>query len=165
METTKQRVGRRVREIRKKAGYRSAEALAEALEVHPNSVYDLERGDSWISPEMLEKLSAHFKVPDAAFFGEEGEVVQVIEPSAAELAELAAKSALEQLADRLEQRLLTSTPVRMTPRALRVFKAIQKTLEANDLDSVETLEAACEGLGLFDDEGKAEQQDKKSSAG
>lgn len=68
METTKQKVGKRVRELRKARGFRSAEDLAAALDMHATSVYELERGDNWISPEMLEKLATTLKAPPSAFF-------------------------------------------------------------------------------------------------
>lgn len=61
-------VGAHIRELRKKAGYRTLEAFAEALDVHPNSVGELERGANWISPEMLHKMIKLFNLPPAAFF-------------------------------------------------------------------------------------------------
>ena len=52
LENLKKTLGRRVRQIRKEAGL-SAEELAESVSVHPNSIYTLERGENWISPETL----------------------------------------------------------------------------------------------------------------
>lgn len=57
-----------MREARKRAGFRSVEALAEVLKVHPNTVAGLERGEHWISPELLPKLAEHLKIPPAALF-------------------------------------------------------------------------------------------------
>ena len=68
MDILKQIVGGHIREIRKRAGYRTIDDLAEALGVHPNSVGELERGASWISPDMLARLTKLFNRPPAAVF-------------------------------------------------------------------------------------------------
>lgn len=68
METMKQFVGKRVRELRKRAGFKTIESLAEAMQVHPNSVGEIERGANWISPEMLPRLSRVLGVRAGAFF-------------------------------------------------------------------------------------------------
>jgi transcriptional regulator with XRE-family HTH domain len=52
----------------KNAGFSSAEAFAERLGVHPNTVSELERGDNWLSPEMLEKMSDALKIGPERFF-------------------------------------------------------------------------------------------------
>lgn len=71
VNTLKKLVGQRVRELRKKAGFTSAEALAEAIGMHAISIYELERGDNWISPEMMEKLCQVFGVHPSTFFIED----------------------------------------------------------------------------------------------
>lgn len=50
-------LGLRLRGYRKRAGYPSAEDFAEALGVHHNTVYCLERGEQWISPELLDRIA------------------------------------------------------------------------------------------------------------
>lgn len=78
METIEEQVGALVRAARKRAGYRSVEALAEVLKVHPNTVAGLERGEHWISPDMLPRLSEALGVPPAAFFPGYGEVLPAV---------------------------------------------------------------------------------------
>lgn len=68
VEISKKTVGERVRALRVAAGFRSADALAEAIGVHPNTVYELERGINWISPEMLVKLAPVLKASPPDFF-------------------------------------------------------------------------------------------------
>lgn len=52
----KKMVGEHIREIRKSLGYKTIDAWAEALQVHPNTVGEVERGANWVSPELLEKM-------------------------------------------------------------------------------------------------------------
>lgn len=68
MESLKKEVGKRFRTLRKRAGFVSAESAAEALRVSSTTVYELERGDNWLSPEMLANAAKTFNVPWAAFF-------------------------------------------------------------------------------------------------
>jgi transcriptional regulator with XRE-family HTH domain len=63
VETIRKQVGTRLRELRKRAGFRAVEPFAELLKVHPNTVYDLERGTHWLSPEMAEKYVSALHVP------------------------------------------------------------------------------------------------------
>lgn len=88
VETIKKLVGNRFRSLRKRAGFVSAEAAAEALGVHPNSVYELERGDNWISPEMLNKAIDVFQVPAPHFFGDQ----EPIRPTPSEALDVLAKA-------------------------------------------------------------------------
>lgn len=67
VDSTKKKVGSRVRELRKRNSM-SAERLAEELGMHANSVYVLERGEGWISPEMLDALTKRFSVDPGYFF-------------------------------------------------------------------------------------------------
>lgn len=62
----KKQVGSRARELRKQAGFSSAEAAAEAMGVHSNTVAGLERGDIWISPEMVMKMRDCYKFDEPA---------------------------------------------------------------------------------------------------
>lgn len=57
-----------MRKLRKMRGYRSADDLAERMKTSATSVYELERGENWISPDMLEKLCETLDYPEAAFF-------------------------------------------------------------------------------------------------
>jgi transcriptional regulator with XRE-family HTH domain len=68
VESIKKTVGHRCRELRKRAGFVSAESAAEALAVSPTTVYELERGDNWISPEMLTKMASAYRADPATFF-------------------------------------------------------------------------------------------------
>ena len=94
LESIKKKVGERVRDLRKAAGFRSAESLAEALKMSATSVYELERGSNWISPEMLQGLCAVFNVPASAFFTDQSyvppkptlqEALAIIQEAASEL--------------------------------------------------------------------------------
>lgn len=67
VDTLKKIVGGHIRQLRKEHGFRTVEAFAEALGVHPNSVGELERGANWLSPEMLEKMVICLNIPMAAF--------------------------------------------------------------------------------------------------
>lgn len=71
----KLRVGKRLRDLRKRAGFSSAGALAAHIGVQTNTVGDIERGDNWISPEMLPILSKALDVPPAAFFPGAGDPI------------------------------------------------------------------------------------------
>jgi plasmid maintenance system antidote protein VapI len=62
----KKRVGDRLRSLRISAGFGSAGEAAEAIGVHPNSIYELERGENFLSPEMVVRLSAAYKVEPGA---------------------------------------------------------------------------------------------------
>jgi transcriptional regulator with XRE-family HTH domain len=70
MESIKKAVGERVREARKKAGFTSADALAERMKISATSVYEIERGENWISPEMLKNLCLALKVEPWVFFSD-----------------------------------------------------------------------------------------------
>lgn len=66
MDTFNRQFGERLKALRKEAGYKSAESLSEALGVHPNTVYCIERGEQWIGPELLLKVASvlHRSVSD-----------------------------------------------------------------------------------------------------
>ena len=74
LEPLKKATGAHIRTLRKAHGYKTVEDFAEALDVHPNSVGELERGANWISPEMLEKMVALMDLSPAAFFPESDEI-------------------------------------------------------------------------------------------
>lgn len=69
METFKQSFGRRLRQARKKAGY-SAERLAEKVDVQPNTIYSLERAESWIGADLLDRLGKALNVEHWVFFSD-----------------------------------------------------------------------------------------------
>jgi transcriptional regulator with XRE-family HTH domain len=69
VDSIKKVLGNRIRELRKSRGI-SAETLAERLEVHANTVYTLERGQTWVSAELLDRLSSAFSVNVAFLFAD-----------------------------------------------------------------------------------------------
>lgn len=83
-ETFRESFGRRLRAARERAGF-TADSLASALKVHRNTVYQLERGDQWISSELLEKIGDIFNVSPATLFTDD---VVKIEPSPQEALEV-----------------------------------------------------------------------------
>ena len=74
-EKLKRAVGERVRLARKRAGFSSAEAAAEAIGMSFTALYELERGKSWLSPEMAIALSSRLEVPVASFFPDYAEKI------------------------------------------------------------------------------------------
>jgi transcriptional regulator with XRE-family HTH domain len=87
METLKQSFGRRVRALREKNGH-SREFLSQYVELDPQSLYRLEKGDQWIAPEKLELLARFYAVPVAYFFTDDA---VTIDPTPAEIVEKVAK--------------------------------------------------------------------------
>lgn len=69
VEDIRQTFGQRLRTVREAAGL-SAETLAERLNVHPNTVYRLERAEMWISAELLTAIVNEFQISPVALFGE-----------------------------------------------------------------------------------------------
>lgn len=64
----KKAVGIRARELRLMAALKNAESAAAKIGVSANSVYEVERGENWLSPEMLLKMSAAYGACPASFF-------------------------------------------------------------------------------------------------
>ncbi|AIQ15143.1 helix-turn-helix domain-containing protein [Paenibacillus durus] len=62
-----ERVGNRIRELRKAKGW-TQEQLAEAASLHYSYIGGVERGDRNISLETLEKIIAAFQVPAIEIF-------------------------------------------------------------------------------------------------
>lgn len=56
-----------MRSFREKAGL-SADSLASALKVHRNTIYQLERGEQWISSELLEKIAETLRIGPERLF-------------------------------------------------------------------------------------------------
>lgn len=83
----KKDVGRRLREARERAGFKSAEAFAAHIKAHPNSVYKVERGKQWIGPEMLEKISGGLKESPAILFDD---AIPMLVPTDKELLDILA---------------------------------------------------------------------------
>lgn len=93
-------IGKRARELRKRAGFSSADSAAEAMEVSNTAVYELERGDNWVSPEMIVLMQKHYQVKNpAAFFSSDP-----IQISATK------EEALEIIAKALEKPTLSAVP-------------------------------------------------------
>jgi transcriptional regulator with XRE-family HTH domain len=68
VEEIKKKVGERVRDARRQKGIRSADRLAEILGVSPTTMYELERGENWLSAEMLMRLSEVLEVKPSFFY-------------------------------------------------------------------------------------------------
>lgn len=61
-------VGSKAKQLRKMAGFKNAEAAADAVGFSSNSIYELERGENWISQEMLIRLCSVYRANPADFF-------------------------------------------------------------------------------------------------
>jgi transcriptional regulator with XRE-family HTH domain len=70
METLKQSFGRRVRALRE-AHSHSREYLSQYVDLDPQSLYRVEKGDQFIAPEKLDKLAKFYNVSPARFFQDE----------------------------------------------------------------------------------------------
>jgi transcriptional regulator with XRE-family HTH domain len=66
---TSERIGARVKELRKAAGYTQV-SLAEACQLDPITISRVERGERSPTLEHLEKLAGLFRVPISKFFDE-----------------------------------------------------------------------------------------------
>lgn len=62
----KKEVGRRARDAREQAGFSSADSAAKAMGVSATAVYELERGHSWISAEMIYLAAKYYRVTPAS---------------------------------------------------------------------------------------------------
>jgi transcriptional regulator with XRE-family HTH domain len=72
LESLKKQVGARIRELRKAAGYKSVDEVAAKVGVSNTTIYELERGENWISPDMAESLAVAFSCSVPAFFDNVG---------------------------------------------------------------------------------------------
>lgn len=70
MVNIKKTLGLRLRELRKRAGHKAVETLSERMGVHPSTVYEIERGENWLSPEMAEKYVSALNIPLGALFAD-----------------------------------------------------------------------------------------------
>lgn len=61
-------VGSKAKELRKRAGFKNAEDAAAQVGFSSNSIYELERGENWISQEMLTRLSVTYQAQPSEFF-------------------------------------------------------------------------------------------------
>lgn len=52
----KKEIGARVRELRKRAGFSNADSAAADLGVSATTLYELERGENWLSPELAVRM-------------------------------------------------------------------------------------------------------------
>jgi len=66
---TSERIGTRIRELRKAAGYTQV-SLAEACELDPITISRIERGERSPTLEHLERLASLFSAPMSTFFNE-----------------------------------------------------------------------------------------------
>lgn len=69
-ELLKKEVGKRVREARKSAGFSNADSAAADLEVSATTLYELERGENWLSPEVAVRIHERWGIPPTRLFGE-----------------------------------------------------------------------------------------------
>lgn len=67
MADTRQRLGRRIKELRKKGGM-TQEALADLVKIDPRHLSRLERGVHYPSIDTLELIAQHLNVPLKEFF-------------------------------------------------------------------------------------------------
>lgn len=75
VETIKKNVGARASRIRERLGFRNREHFAEVLGVHSNTVGQLERGETWLSPEMVLLYREKFGVDPGEFLAEKPVVI------------------------------------------------------------------------------------------
>lgn len=76
MEKLKKDVGIRARSIRERLGYKSREHFAELLDVHSNTVGQLERGTIWLSPEMITRYQEKFGIDPAEFLTDKPVIIK-----------------------------------------------------------------------------------------
>lgn len=67
MTTTKQRIGKRIKELRKKSGM-TQEQLADLVKIDPRHLSRLERGVHYPSIDTLELIAQHLSEPLKEFF-------------------------------------------------------------------------------------------------
>lgn len=120
LETIKKQIGARFRLLRLKAGYKSADAFAQRMEVSANTVYELERGENWISPDILERAAKVTGFPLSLFFGEPAVMEPTPQEALAVLARLVdaparppAKAALVDLIDGMDEAQLRAAKLLM----------------------------------------------------
>lgn len=70
VETIKQKLGAHLKALRKKHGFNAAEDLAEEFGVTAKSVYEIERGENWLSADMAERYIKVLGVPLPELFGD-----------------------------------------------------------------------------------------------
>lgn len=100
MENLKKSVGIRAQAIRERLGFKNRELFAEVLDVHSNTVGQLERGTTWLSPEMVLLYRNKLGVDPAEFLSDKPVVIQ---PTP--------KEALAIIAKALEKPLIPDFPV------------------------------------------------------
>lgn len=66
-DTTRQKLGRRIKELRKKSGM-TQEVLADLVKIDPRHLSRLERGVHYPSIDTLELIAQHLQVPLKEFF-------------------------------------------------------------------------------------------------
>ena len=121
MEKLKKSVGIRALAIRERLGYKNREAFAAFLGVHTNTVGFLERGETWLSPEMVVNFRDKLGVNPAEFFSDEP--IKIV-PTAEE--------ALEVLTNIVRQKSI------FLPISVEIIDKLA-TLDQSDLGAVETL--------------------------
>lgn len=76
MEKLKKSVGIRAQSIRERHGFKNREQLAEILGVHNNTVGFLERGETWLSPEMAVLYRDKLGIDPAEFLTEKPVIIK-----------------------------------------------------------------------------------------
>jgi transcriptional regulator with XRE-family HTH domain len=85
VEKIKRDVGLRAQAIRKRMGFENRESFAEVLGVHNNTVGFLERGETWLSPEMAILYRDKLGIDPAEFLTEKPVIIQPTPLQALEL--------------------------------------------------------------------------------
>ena len=75
MESIERRFGRRIRELRERAGW-SQERFAEACGLHRTYIGGIERGERNVSLVNIERIAVALGMPIAALFADQGVSVQ-----------------------------------------------------------------------------------------
>ena len=74
VESLKKKLGEHLREMRKAAGFRAVEPAAEVLKISHTSLYELERGENWLSPMVALRMAHAYKVDLWELYNIAGEV-------------------------------------------------------------------------------------------
>ena len=120
----KKKIGERFRQIRERAGHSSARSAADALGVSANTVGELERGENWLSPEIIARAIVAFNVPMTAFFGDQ----EPISPTPQEALAVIARE-LETRRETPARDLLAERVARLSPQSRQYVEDLVQGLE------------------------------------
>jgi transcriptional regulator with XRE-family HTH domain len=147
IDQLKKAVGLRARDLRKKAGFSSVEKACKPLgplDLSPTGLYELERGDNFLSPEMVIRLCAAYKAQPSELLPAESDLGILDSPNVAKR---------KHLADRLK------VPLNATPLQL---EAADLVLQLSDVALGIVLPMI---KALVPDRGTANNKRKSGSSG